>query len=47
VATEAARDEEAYYPIIKNWLEEWLKQYFKGHHLEITARGKFSSMLKM
>jgi hypothetical protein len=48
VTTEAAGDEEAYYPIVKNWLEEWLKQYFKDHyHLEITAHGKFSSMLKM
>lgn len=43
----AAGGEAAYYPIVKDWLEEWLKQYFTGHHLEITAQGKFSSMLKM
>ncbi len=47
MTTKAAGGEAAYYPIVKDWLEEWLKQYFTGHHLEITAQGKFSSMLKM
>ncbi len=42
-----AGGEAAYYPVVKNWLEELLKQLFTDHHLEITASGKFSSMLKL
>ncbi len=47
MTTKGAGGEVAYYPIVKNWLEELLKQPFTDHHLEITAHGKFSGVLKM
>ena len=46
VAKEASK-ETSYYPLVKDWLSDILQSYFKNNfHLEITANGKFSSLLK-
>lgn len=38
--------EQAYYPLVKDWLEEQLKLALVNAHLEVTAYKKFSNVLK-
>lgn len=39
-------DEAKYYPIVRDWLQELLRQRFPWCHLEVTANGKFSGKTK-
>ncbi len=39
-------DEAKYYPIVRDWLQELLRQRLSFCHLEITAKGRFSSEMK-
>lgn len=39
-------DERRYYPIVRDWLEDLLKQRFGFCHLEITANKNFSNDIK-
>lgn len=39
-------EETKYYSIVRDWLQELLKQQFPWCHLEITANGKFSGKIK-
>lgn len=46
MVTKSVKGETAYYPVVRDWLDGLLAQYFTSHYLEITAYGKFSNVLK-
>ena len=45
-AAKRVSDEAKYYLIVRDWLQELLKQRYSFCHLEITAKGQFSSEIK-